>query len=530
MNIFDNSSYYLEFVDNVKLDEEIIESKKLEHGGKTILCAWLTKLCPAQCKACFFKSNMYKDENPREQYELSEEGITNLIKFINDSNNSYLMLSGGGEPMIRPNEVNRLIRETKTERIVIVTSGIWSKNKEVAEKYIDELYNSLKSRNDDTKLILRLSIDQFHYESPTISFENYNNIINIFKEKYSNEPNFELRIHTMQNDSTLQEIIEKIGNAEIKYSKMNGTTDNQNVIKIVPKKATVEFNDGYKIEVGLSKLFYPNMKIDIHKINDDIKKALDIFEKDMKVSEYSNPSIITNCNGLQGLDFWSDYNGNITAWGCQQTNDLHSIYTNTYDEIVNKIYSNISSYSFLDKGYYYRRNIIKEVNPYAVLRSEAINLRDYAGAFLMEENPTKLYYAIRVIKDYLDEGILTEDNIKFLPKELLECIKMDTEELNKKFNSTSYDIITQYFENKERYTKEDWEDLFILIRAGHYKINSANLRKALDYYNEKYNSSLDDINKLNDPDDEAQLARLHNRISPMQERAKKLCLSKHSNN
>ncbi len=172
----------------------------------------------------------------------------------------------------------------------------------------------------------------------------------------------------MQNDPTLESVISKMG-GKVECDMINGITDNNEVIKIVPKRAHIKFDDGYEIFVGLSKLFLANIKADLREWDsENIRRALDIFEKDMKVSEYGNPSVITNCNGLQGLDFWSDYNGNITIWGCQQPDDLHSVYSSTYDEIVDETYNNIQSYSFLDKGYYYRRNIIRDVNPRAVLR------------------------------------------------------------------------------------------------------------------------------------------------------------------
>lgn len=517
-NIFNNPNYYINQIKQIRIPNEIMEEKKLEHSGKTMLCSWITKLCPAKCSACFFKSNMYKDEKVREKYELSEVGVDNLIKFINSSNNSYLMLSGGGEPMIKPDVVNKIVSEAKTDRIVIVTSGIWANTKENAEKYIDELYKSTLSRGDNATVVLRLSIDEFHFTSPSISINHYKNIIDVFRKKYKDNPNFILRIHTMQEDETLERVMNELG-GNVVYEKNNGITDNDNVIKIVPKKATVVFPDGYKIFVGLSKLFLANIKADLTKMNPDIKKALEVFEKDMKVSEYGNPSIITNCNGLQGLDLWSDYNGNITAWGCQQPDDLHSLYTDTYKDIVNKTYNNIGSYSFLDKGYYYRRNIIRDINPRAVLRSEVMNLRDYAGAFLIEEDDTRLYYDIKVIQDYLKEKVLSEEDLDFLPEELIRLIECSDEDLKNYYNNSNYDIITQYINNSSLYTKEDWEDLFTLINLGHYDVNEHSIRKALLYYNNMFNGNLKSIKDVIDMDDDAQLARLHNRISPMQSRA-----------
>lgn len=164
LNVFDRPCYYIEQIKKICVPAE----KRKKFNSKSMLCAWVTKLCPAHCESCFFKSNMYRDGVPDEKYQFSEYGLDRLIKFINDSNNSYLMLSGGGEPMVRKDAVNRIIRETKTDRIVIVTSAIWAKTYESAKKTIDELYQSYLARNDDAVVIVRLSVDSFHYKPPRI--------------------------------------------------------------------------------------------------------------------------------------------------------------------------------------------------------------------------------------------------------------------------------------------------------------------------------------------------------------------------
>lgn len=160
MNIFDRPCYHIKQVKKVRIPK----GKRKKFNSKSMLCAWVTKLCPARCESCFFKSNMYHDGTPDEKYQFSEYGVDRLIQFINDSNNSYLMLSGGGEPMVRKDIVNRIVREVKSDRIVIVTSAIWAKTYESAKRTIDELYESWKSRNDDLVLVLRLSVDSFHYK------------------------------------------------------------------------------------------------------------------------------------------------------------------------------------------------------------------------------------------------------------------------------------------------------------------------------------------------------------------------------
>ena len=83
---------------------------------------YLTKLCPANCEHCFSRSNMHRSSGIEEKYQFSEYGVERLIKFINDSNSLYVMMSGGGEPMIHKKAVNSIIRQAKTDRIVIVTN------------------------------------------------------------------------------------------------------------------------------------------------------------------------------------------------------------------------------------------------------------------------------------------------------------------------------------------------------------------------------------------------------------------------
>lgn len=487
-----------------------------------MLCLWLTKLCPANCESCFFKSNMYHEGIPDEKYQFSKFGLSKLIDFINELNNSYLMLSGGGEPMVRKDAVNEIIRKVKTDRVVIVTSGIWAKTYSSAKNIIDELYESYKSREDDIVVVLRLSVDSFHYKP--LGFDVIANIIKVFKEYYSNNSNFELRIHTMQKDETLEIVARKIGDCQIKYSDVECVSDNKEIIKILPKQAILKFNNGYDIKVGISKLFLANLKVDLNVYGDNIQKAIDVFEEDMSMSEYGNPSVLTNCDGSLGLDVWIDYNGNVTTWGNQQWDSLYNVYIDEYKDFISGTFNNIISYSFLDKGYYYRERIVKDVNSKAVLRSKVINLRDYAGACLMEEMNTKLYYAIRVIKDYLEEGILIKENIETLPSTLIQCIELSVEQIKEIYIQSDYDIIKEYLNKKDSISQCEWEMLFILINLGHYQVNEKNVMLALKEYNERFFKDIQSTKDIIDDNDPIKYGMFHNRISFMKKEAENFCL------
>ena len=476
-NIFNNPSYYINLIKTLYIPE----SKRKNFNSKSLLCLWPTKLCPAHCENCFFKSDMYHDEIPDEKYQFSQYGLERIISFANASNIAYLLIAGGGEPMMRKDIINELIRKVSFNQIVIVTNGIWAKSYESAKKIIDELYASHISKNDDSIFVLRLSVDFPHYQS--------------------------------------------IGNCEVTYSNIEAVSDNDKVIKIMPKQATLRFDDGYEIKVGIAKLFFSNLKVDLNVFNEDIQKAIDVFEKDMSESEYNNPSLVTNCDGSLGLDFWIDYNGNVTTWGNQQADNLFNVYVDSYQDFVKGTFNNIISYSFLDKGYYYREKIIKAVNPRAVLRSKAINLRDYASIILMEEDRTKLYYAVCVIKDYLEEGILTEDDISILPSNLLKVIHLDVNEIIKLYKASDYDIISQYFDKKSEFNhKTDWDILFTLIGLGHYEISENHLQDAINYYNETFYCNISSIDDILEISDSIPYEKFHERIAFMKKEAENFCL------
>lgn len=518
MNVFDRPCYHIKQIKKVRISPK----KRKKFNSKSMLCAWVTKLCPARCESCFFKSDMYHDGIPDEKYQFSQYGVERLIKFINDSNNSYLMLSGGGEPMVRKDIVNEIIRKAKTDRIVIVTSGIWAKTYASAKKTIDELYASYLSRNDDAIVIVRLSVDSFHYKP--LGFDVIANTLKVFKENYRDCKNFQLRIHTMQGDKTLENVAEQLGDCHVEYNDIESVSDNKEIIKIVPKQAKLRFDNGYEIIVGRSKLFFSDLRINLNEYTEDIQRSLDVFEEDMSASEYGNPSILTNCDGSLGLDFWIDYNGNVTTWGNQQWDSLYNVYTDTYEDLINGTFDNIISYSFLDKGYYYRERIVRAVNPKAVLRSKAMNLRDYAGAFLMEEEKTKLYYAIRAIKDYLEDGILSEEDISFLPANLVEVIHSSAEKINQMYAASDYDIISQYFDKKEELGLDDWKIILTLVKLGHYDVSAQHIQEALEYCNEKYYTSFVTLADVEVEDSPIMYGKFHNRISFMKKEAEDFCL------
>lgn len=522
INIFENPKIYKrEIIEKIRIPIE----KRKKFNGKSFTCVSFTGFCRVGCPFCFYKSNDRKIGLPLERLEFSDYGFERFLEFLNKSNNGYLLVAGGGEPFEKQEYVMQTVSKAISDRIVLVTSGMWAKNYDQAEEIILELYNRLNSRTSRTHLVLRLSVDKCHYRQ--LGFDVVNNIISVFKKYFKQNENFELQIHTMLNDNTMDEVIEKLGNCK-KVNHEIKPSDNNQTIKIIPERYKLVFDDGYEVVLGMAKVFHSNLMVDIND-TERISHALSIFDEDMKCSEHGNPSLLESFGGQLGFDFWLNYNGNISTWGNQSLDDVNNIYIDDYEKIIQDAYENIIYYSVLDKGHVYREKIINEVNPKAVLRAKAINIRDYAPTVLLEEIKTVLYYAVIVIKNYLAEGKLTCNDISNLSDELLETINKSKQEIQKLYVSSNYCILDQYL-NKKEFNLLEWLDLYTLIKKGHYDVSSGQIAKDMAYIRLFHkNEMTDDTEQLiKTIDKKSQYNRRVEKVTAMKPEAVDFCVRRNN--
>lgn len=69
------------------------------------------------------------------------------------------------------------------------------------------------------------------------------------------------------------------------------------------------------------------------------------------------------------------------------------------------------------------------------------------------------------------------------------------------------------------------EDLFLLIKLGHFNIKRNHLNEALKIYNLRFKQKVICLEEIYDSNDSIQYARLHNRIAYMKEGARNHCLN-----
>lgn len=508
-NIFDNPKAYIDQInDNIRIN------KKLKFDGKSFICVFFTKRCKAGCEFCFFKSNNRKLHDITESYEMSDYGFKQFLKFVNASNNGYLLISGGGEPFEKKEYVFKTVESAISDKIVIVSNGLWAKKYEEAKEIIDKLYMSLSNRNTKTDVTLRISIDVFH--AKRLGFEAYENIIKIFEDHYLKELNFHLKIHTIMSDDTVYKLAKK-NNYVISKNIYYNSSDNNKIFKLIPKKFYIYTKKKYKIEVGVAKLFYPNV---IPDLNNTINyEAINVFDKDISESESCNPSNVNNSNGKRGLDFWINYNGNVTTWQNEQFDNMMNIYNDNYEDVIKKTFNNLLSFSFIEKGYYHREKIILEINNRAILRSKLSNMRDLSTAMLLHERKTRLYYYIMIIREYYKKLKINEDN---LSKELIEVIGLKKSKIIELYKMSNYSIIDDYILDDA--SELEMNDLYQMIKLGEYDISEQSIKRGINYLNEEFGKKYKTIEDIITFNDFEQIDRIIEKLTRMDYKSKEKCL------
>lgn len=487
---------------NMLLQHCIIAPAK-KFTGKTFICVSLTRFCPVGCKFCFFKSApVYK--TPTIEDAFSNENLVNFINFANNINLGYLLISGGGEPMLQRDAIIELIEKITSERIVLVTSANWAKTMRQAESYVADIDAALARRKSETMVTIRVSCDVDHNSS--IGYEPVINLIRLFEKNYKNHPHLELKLHGLTDDPSIDIVINRLSNEYTITRNIDQHTrisDGKSVIKIVPKQEILSFND-YVVPVGYAKIFYSNLKVDLYK---DVSKSIEVYQEDLFISEDGNSSVVGNINGEQGLDFWVNYNGNVTTWGNQFLDNLLNVHEDSHLDIINKTLQDPAALSFIEKGANYRDKIVNEVNNIAVIRSKSVNIRDYTGALMFDEARTRLYYTVRVIQDYIAEGRVSQLQLELLPNEVLELISCSKDTLYQTYQDSSYTIVEQI--TNQEFNKHVVKDHLEWIKLGHYKLTDMQVNKLLAYYNScvTENERIDDLSQLT-PDLAYQNARM----------------------
>lgn len=166
-----------------------------------------TKWCPVGCEHCNFASLPARGaQRTRESFH-SADAQARLLRFVNQLDAWKIVLSGGGEPLLEPALVERLIESAETarlEEIEVVTSGMWGKTPASALKVLTRLARAYRRRAHPSavKLVLRLSVDWFHRQA--MGLTPILHILRLLDTPEFSDIDCYIRSVLLQNDTTIQ--------------------------------------------------------------------------------------------------------------------------------------------------------------------------------------------------------------------------------------------------------------------------------------------------------------------------------------
>lgn len=484
MNNFFNNPYLLRD-EILNLGNIVTDDSSKIYTGESFICVFFTRFCGVGCPFCFFSSPQKNTENNIEDC-FSSDGVDKFVEFANKANVGYLQISGGGEPFLMKKAILKSVEFINANRIILITSGMWASSEYTAEAYLEAIESAISRRKIESRVTIRLSISEGH--SRKLGLKPLINLINIFNRKYRNCKNFTLQLKTFKGDNTLLDYL-KSKNCKITQIGKNKSDDNMHK-KVIPYKYEVTFEDDYKVIMGISRVFDPSMKPNLHDWN-SIKNTISIYDKDVEQSENDYPSVVFNSNNKNGLDWIVEYNGNVCTWQNRVHDNYLNVYEDSYENVYNKTFADPLTRSYIEKGSTYRDKIISEITTRPVTLMKAVSIRDYAGNCLFEDEKVRLYYTIRVLQDYKKEGRLITSKLNGKIKEIID---LSLDNLMVLYKSANYSIVD--FEiNKNGNDVKRFLIFLELIKLGHFELKPHEVQKAINHYN---NLVAEDKYKLSD--------------------------------
>lgn len=505
-NVFNYPEMYIYSINKQK---GLLKVDKKKYTGKSLVLVMFTSVCDVGCPFCCFKAlSSSGKKNIKNQF--TPEGVDKFIEFANKANVGYLQISGGGEPFLEKEALLKSVEKINADRIVLVTGGLWAYNRDRAEKYLEEIYQAIKKRKKKARISIRLSVSECH--SIKLKHLPLENLINIFESKYRDDKNFTLQIKTFKEDPTLENNLKTMGR-KYKIEKFQpNKSDDDKMIKIMPWRSKLILDSGFEIVMGLSRVFYPSFRPNLHD-GESFMKMVELYDIDLDKSQSYFPSRAYNSDGGFGLDWLIEYNGNISTWQNSIQDDQLSIYEDNYETSLKHTLTNLITRACIDNGSKYREKIVSEISPKTVMLMKANGIRDYASAILFTDAKIRLYAYIRILQDYLKQGLVNEKLIKKMPVSIQELIKAPKSVIKKYYLKSNNSILTQ--ELSEVPDRDKYKDFLELVKLGHFEMSEQDIQTAVAYYNmffpdKKIDTIEDFVNDNQNMD-----FRLRDRLSPM---------------
>lgn len=445
------------------LEHVAVDPKERLEGG-SVFYMWLTKACPVGCEFCFFQSPEKSGKGPDE--EISDEGIEKIIQITKDGNIDKLVVSGGGEPLLRRHKVNNLARGVNVKNLIVVTSAFWSKGPKRTDIVLSELLAATNENPNETVTTVRVSLDEGHLQklSKDESFQYIQNIADWFAANAAGHPRFKLMFHTMDGDQTVENYI--------------ATLQVKERTERVQNKECVTLENGLSFGVEHTQMFFAspfvNLKDEQERTRNDVTFTKFVGEKrggNMSMSFHGQDK-------PKGAYFLSLYDGTTIVWGSTAPDSEASIYKEDYDAMMDKNFRDVVTLRILEKGQMSIQDLVSEVNPSATQRAVGVGLRDFYVRLLLEEDTTRLYVSIRSIQEFIEEGRITEEDQREWPQQLKAMVGLPLDQLKEACLASKKNIVQQYLADPA-VSAEKLMALYTRVALGHYSFGPQEMCEAV---------------------------------------------------
>ncbi|EKD92939.1 MAG: hypothetical protein ACD_28C00299G0008 [uncultured bacterium] len=432
--------------------------------GPSTFYAWINKVCPVGCSFCFFKSPV--KARGEERSELTPEGVERMIEFINQGNFERMVITGGGEPMLKRKEICRLAEAASLKRLILVTSSYFSMKLPMAQKVLQELSDSIKRNPNRPTLVFRLSLDECHLEQLGVRGDGglsyVRNLIEAFSA-YKDDPQMKLLIHTIKGDHTVEQLLSEL---EIEHREDCGDLV-ESASKITGSLSRITLSNGFKFDVEYSQLFDSSTDVDLNQTEGTADFNNRTFEDFIGGRARGNQSIACNNEGEKGLYYLHLYDGTVFVWGATAPDIEPSLYEHAYKDVIRRNVDDVLTRGFLEKGTFHREKIVAEVDPTAVRLARGMGLRDFYARLLLEKETTRLYASLRYIQIFIKEGRISQDQIDSWPKQLVALVALPAKKLAELCRASKKTIVQQYLQDPG-VNIDTLMDLYRRVRLGHF--------------------------------------------------------------
>lgn len=390
----------------------------------TVAYLWPTKYCPIGCEHCMFASPNLSEVD--RQMVLSENAVSRFIEISKKSKLESLVVSGGGEPTLEMNTIERLIKEAHFSYFEVTTGAQWTASDRLIHKYLSRFQDAINQRRfvgDRFDFSLRISIDTFH--QAIVKPEWISNLVRILRADSANNlevrkyPDISLFFRTLLVDGeNTADILAKNLGADI--------TEMKDYVR------EIVFKDSKPGQINKFLVFYKDMRfVGRARSAENVKKSVefdDYFanyskkEGDVRLGmSYLKPG--SKGEALKGINVFVSYDGKMMVYGGAPDLTLNINLESNYNEYILRLMRDVVSRTLLFKGLRHVEEIAEEVDPDVKNRVERKNWLASVADESLATPELRLYVTIRLLQGEVENGELKIDDFPGFLSELIKTPK-----------------------------------------------------------------------------------------------------------